>query len=83
MRGSLVRLDDRDGAFLAATRDGHPLTSAHFLSDFYPAGTWVSGQTAAMKSLDDGREAELITGPNWSVGADSKDATRYTPGGAV
>jgi hypothetical protein len=43
------------------------LTSAHLLSDFYPAGAWGTGQTAMTKG-NDGATAEIITGPGWVHG---------------
>ena len=39
--------------------------SAHFLSDFYPAGTWTTGQTIRMTNPD-GDEFEMKIGPDWS-----------------
>jgi hypothetical protein len=49
--------------------------SAHLLSDFYPAGTWTSGQIVSAKSLDDGREIQMIIGPDWTTGEIPQNAT--------
>jgi hypothetical protein len=46
---------------------GSELTSAHLLSDFYPPGTWESGQTAQLGG-DSGMFADAITGPGWTPG---------------
>jgi hypothetical protein len=43
-----------------------PLQSAHFLSDFYPGGTWTTSQTLELKK-EDGSDAELVIGPAWTV----------------
>jgi hypothetical protein len=44
-----------------------PLQSAHFLSDFYPGGTWsaMSGQVLGLKG-EDGTESQLAIGPAWT-----------------
>jgi hypothetical protein len=44
-----------------------PLQSAHFLSDFYPGGTWstMSGQVLGLKA-EDGTESQLVIGPTWT-----------------
>jgi hypothetical protein len=38
------------------------------LSDFYPAGTWTSGNTLALNDVASERTAQLIIGPDWAVG---------------
>lgn len=55
--------------------DKLPVKSAHFLSDFYPAGTWTSGQTASATATSDGRTVQMMIGPDWSVGETSPFAT--------
>jgi hypothetical protein len=42
-----------------------PLQSGHFLSDFYPAGTWTTGNGFLLKRPD-GQQAEMLLGPDWS-----------------
>jgi hypothetical protein len=42
------------------------LQSAHFLSDFYPGGTWTMGTRLGLRG-EDGSESELLVGPDWSV----------------
>jgi hypothetical protein len=46
---------------------GPSLQSGHFLSDFYPGGTWTTGNSFQLKG-DDGRPAEMLVGPAWSHG---------------
>lgn len=41
------------------------LLSGHFLSDLYPGGTWTTGNRFSLQG-DDGRAAEMLTGPDWS-----------------
>jgi len=43
-----------------------PLQSAHFLSDFYPGGTWSTSQTLGLKR-EDGTDSELMVGPAWTI----------------
>jgi len=44
-----------------------PLQSAHFLSDFYPGGTWSakSGQVLGVRG-EDGTESQIVIGPAWT-----------------
>src|ERR1022692_1453773 len=42
------------------------LQSAHFLTDFYPGGTWMTSGQLGLKRKD-GSVAELLVGPNWSA----------------
>ena len=39
--------------------------SAHFLSDFYPGGTWTVSNRIEVKG-EDGRQSEMLIGPDWS-----------------
>jgi len=55
-------------------QDGLVLKSAHFLSDFYPEGTWGTGQTAQVKSQD-GTMSEIVVGPGWARGEMSPTST--------
>ncbi|HXA63599.1 MAG TPA: SIR2 family protein [Bryobacteraceae bacterium] len=44
------------------------LRSAHLLSDFYPAGTWTSGNMLALRDANGERTVQMIVGPDWVVG---------------
>ncbi|MGO9254755.1 MAG: SIR2 family NAD-dependent protein deacylase [Bryobacteraceae bacterium] len=73
----IARPASETGAFeygRPAPRCQEDLRSAHFLSDFYPAGTWQSGQTAAIKR-EDGIVADIIVGPGWTSGEISPIST--------
>jgi hypothetical protein len=39
--------------------------SAHFLSDFYPGGTWTVSSSIELKGKD-GKQSEMLIGPDWS-----------------
>jgi len=45
------------------------LQSGHFLSDFYPGGTWTSSNQLVLQRLEhENREAEMFVGPAWTNG---------------
>jgi hypothetical protein len=71
----------RPAGELASFEYGHShegadeLKSAHLLSDFYPEGSWSTGQTAEIARQDDGATSEIIVGPGWTSGETSHNAT--------
>jgi hypothetical protein len=56
-------------------RLGEGFRSAHLLSDFYPAGTWKTGQVAQVINSDDGTTSDMIVGPGWTAIETSTDTT--------